>query len=158
MAWNYLRESGCEHGTEMIRQGIQKYNAKNGVLHYHETVTLFFVRLIDMAIAEYPSAVDFASFLRAYPALEKADILHAFYSEAALKDPLAKQQYVCIACDAVCLTGVLRSACVAIALARWLSGGQLPIFNQCRRPQPVSSSCTQRDRADPRHRHRRQPK
>ncbi len=93
MAWNYLREHGRDAGSVLIRQGIQRYNEKNKDLvrgGYHETMTLFFVHVIDLAVRATPDVADFSDFLARFPALADRKLIEQYYSRDRLRAPAAK--------------------------------------------------------------------
>lgn len=58
--WYLVRHEKAE-ATELIRQNIQKYNRAHGILTtkesgYHETITLFFIRVVSKYLSEAGSA------------------------------------------------------------------------------------------------------
>ena len=58
MAWLYLRQFGYEIGSAKVKEGIKRFAAaKNATTLYHETITEFWIRLVQHVIENHP-AVD----------------------------------------------------------------------------------------------------
>jgi hypothetical protein len=85
MAWLYLRGEDFEDGSGKIRAAIQGLAAAKGAQDkYHETITLFWARLVDYAIALTPEIGDFDSFIAAHEHLLNPRLLTLHYSAALL--------------------------------------------------------------------------
>ncbi len=66
VATHYLTRSGGEEGVEVIRAGIQRYNASQGIEQtptsgYHDTLTIFLARGIAAFLATLPADLDVAA-------------------------------------------------------------------------------------------------
>ncbi|KAJ3040070.1 hypothetical protein HDV00_011519 [Rhizophlyctis rosea] len=115
MAWIYLQSEGTiEKAHQRVKEGILNYNKANGhrVTHlYNETITKFFLHLINLALNEdrtsssQPStskkdAEDdddddvFVSFLAKYPFLEDRKLMYRFYSREVLHSEDAAERWV----------------------------------------------------------------
>jgi|SRR5579859_7589083 len=85
MAWLYLRTNNWEAGQVHIREGIQRFAAALGASRkYHETITLFWVRIVKHAIDHAPEINDFSAFIEKFPFLLDTKIITAHYSSALL--------------------------------------------------------------------------
>ena len=110
LAYLYLAREGIEIAGTKLRDGIRAYNAANGIADsptsgYHETVTQFWLRVIDATIREYgtlPTADEFFDF---HPQLSQKKNHRLFYSPGLFMSPLAKREFV-----APDLTALPRSA------------------------------------------------
>ena len=91
MAWLYLREHGWSEGIIKIRATIQHYAAAHGARRkYHETITLFWARLVANANAQTPDAADFQEFIAQHPELLDGNLLSKFYSKERLQSEEAR--------------------------------------------------------------------
>jgi hypothetical protein len=70
LAWLAVRRHGGKVAEEVVTAGIRRFADHNshGPL-YHDTMTRFWVRLVDHAVSDRPEIVDFDEFLAAYPLL-----------------------------------------------------------------------------------------
>src|SRR6185295_2372385 len=81
MAWLYLRTEGWEKGQERIQRGIRDFANALGATHkYHETITLFWARLVQHAINAQPEIDDFETFIAHFPILLDKKAISAHYS------------------------------------------------------------------------------
>lgn len=95
MAWLYLREHGLEGGTERIRTGIQHFAAVKGAAgKYHETITVFWARMVDHALHTLPMTDDYDSFISQHPHLLDTHIIERYYSDALLWSEQSRQEWV----------------------------------------------------------------
>jgi hypothetical protein len=95
MAWLYLRADGLELGHQHIERGIQEFAAALGATHkYHQTITLFWARLVQHAIDCQPDIDDFDAFLGKYPFLLNGRLIAAHYSTALLQSDEARSGWV----------------------------------------------------------------
>ena len=97
----YLRSYLFEDALEMLTRGIKALNAANKVDEgprsgYNQTITVAFLRLIDLTIrtreSGYPSTSE--EFCRRNPQLMCPQILRLFYSPLALENPMTKTMFV----------------------------------------------------------------
>ena len=95
MAWLYLRAYGWDEGITHIRSGIQTFAARLGATgKYHETITLFWARVVHHMITEQPQIDNFEVFLAAFPQILDSHLIQQHYSADVLRSPLARQQWV----------------------------------------------------------------
>lgn len=75
LAWNIIREHGLDQGLSILAQGIKEFTEEQGTANqYHETLTMFWGRIIDHAIQERPDVQRFEEFLNAFPFLLEKDL------------------------------------------------------------------------------------
>jgi hypothetical protein len=85
MAWLILRADGFDKGCDHIRAGVQNLaRAKGAPGLYHETITLFWIYLVQHAISLTPEIDTFAAFIAAYPHLLDSGLLKQHYSPALI--------------------------------------------------------------------------
>jgi len=95
IAWLYLRAEGLEQGTVKIREGIQRLAASLGAHNkYHETITVFWARVVYQAIVQTPEVDDFHAFLDQHPHLLDQQLIGQYFSPARLGLPLARQEWL----------------------------------------------------------------
>eukprot|EP00731_Ephydatia_muelleri_P028436 Em0020g80a len=98
MAWNYLVEHGKQEAMPLIKYGIQKYTEQNkGKIKnvYNDTVTVFFIHMIDWAIQQFQGRPHtFEEFLQANPQLSDSKLIYKYYSEHALGSDQAKKRWI----------------------------------------------------------------
>lgn len=95
MAWLYLREYGWGEGIMRIRSGIQIFAARLGATtKYHETITVFWARLVQHMINEQPQLETFDDFLAHFPQILDSRLIQQHYSSDLLKSTLARAQWV----------------------------------------------------------------
>ena len=86
MAWIYLRAYGFELGSEKIRAGLRHLSEAHGVPgKYHETISLFWVHLVQHAITLTPEIDNFEAFIAQHDHLLDGGLLKRHYSAALLK-------------------------------------------------------------------------
>ena len=86
MAWLVLRADGFERGSAKIRAGLRHLTAAHGAPgKYHETITLFWILLIQHAITLTPDMDDFDAFLAQHDHLGDTGLLKRHYSAELLK-------------------------------------------------------------------------
>ena len=99
LAYLYLTRYGFEAALAKLRNGIRAYNAANNVPDhptsgYHETMTQFWLRIIEVTIQQYgplPSADEFFDF---HPQLSQKKNHRLFYSPGLFMSPEAKLKFV----------------------------------------------------------------
>ena len=112
MAYIYLREFGSKQlAFPKIKDGIIRYNLANAkfVEHgYNETITTFFVHVMELAMnntnldakseddcsAATTCDEEFIEFLETFPMLQDKILLQTYYSSEILSSDLAKRQFV----------------------------------------------------------------
>ena len=95
MAWLYLRAYGWDEGMIYIRDGIQNFAARLGATQkYHETITVFWARLVHHMITDQPPIDTFDDFLLHFPQILDSRLIEHHYSAELLRSPLARQQWV----------------------------------------------------------------
>jgi len=95
MAWLYLRAYDWDEGVSHIRSGIQQFAARLGATQkYHETMTVFWARVVQHMITEQPDIDTFDDFLKTFPPILDSHLIERHYSADLLRSPLARQQWV----------------------------------------------------------------
>ncbi len=95
MAWLYLRAYGWDEGVIHIRSGIQQFAAHLGAINkYHETITLFWARVVHHMITDQPHIDTFDKFLTTYPQILDSHLIEHHYSADVLRSPVARQQWI----------------------------------------------------------------
>jgi hypothetical protein len=95
MAWLYLRRDGFEIGSARIQHGIQAFAAAHGAHRkYHQTITEFWMRLVQHAIDCHPEISDFEAFLALCPFLLNGKIIASHYSPSMLHSEEARQHWI----------------------------------------------------------------
>ena len=81
MAWVYLRANAWDIAVKKITDGIRRFAAANGADgKYHETITIFWARLVRYAISCAPEVADFEAFIERNPHLLDDGLLKQHYS------------------------------------------------------------------------------
>jgi len=95
LAWIYIRKYGCDVAEQRMRQSIQSFARSLGAAHkYHETITFFWVRLVDVDIRSSCPRETFADFVDAHPWLFEKDLVLEFYSRELLMSDAARRAWV----------------------------------------------------------------
>jgi hypothetical protein len=95
MAWLYLRADGWEVAIQKITDGIRRFAAANGADgKYHETITVFWARLVDYAISCAPEIADFEVFIERYPHLLDGTLLKRHYSADVIRSEAARREWI----------------------------------------------------------------
>lgn len=95
LAYLYLRQGTFEQAADRLRAGLKAYIAAHGIVDtptqgYHETLTLAWLRLVEMILAEYGPEESGEAFCDAHPELSQTKTLRLFYSKDLLTSPRAK--------------------------------------------------------------------
>jgi hypothetical protein len=94
MAWLYLSQYGWDEGIARIRDGIQRFaTAHNATQKYHETITLFWSRLVHYAISQ-STATNFEQFINSYPHLLDSTLHTRHYSREVIQSDAARHGWV----------------------------------------------------------------
>jgi len=90
----YVRQFPYEAASEKMRNGIQKLAAAYGKSGYHETITLFWLKLVsDFVAAQEAGALhDLAN--RLVEALDDKELIKKYYSEELISSAGAKSGWV----------------------------------------------------------------
>ncbi|MGV3663186.1 MAG: hypothetical protein ACO1TE_23645 [Prosthecobacter sp.] len=99
LAYLYLTRHGFDAALAKLRAGIQAYNAANNVPDepmrgYHETVTQFWLRIVDMTVQQYGSLPTADEFFDFHPQLSQKKNHRLFYSPGLFTSPEAKRGFV----------------------------------------------------------------
>jgi hypothetical protein len=95
MEWLYLRAYGWDDGLIHIRSGIQQFAARLGATtKYHETITVFWARVVQHMMDDQPHIDSFDGFLASFPQILDSHLISHHYSAELLRSPLARQQWV----------------------------------------------------------------
>jgi hypothetical protein len=95
LAWIYLRNYGCDVAEQRMRQSIQSFARRLGATHkYHETITIFWMRLLDVAIRLSSRSENFEDFIEAHAWLLEKDVVLEFYSRELLTSDTARRAWV----------------------------------------------------------------
>jgi len=94
MAWLYLRANDLETSQAHIRDGIQRFAEALGASRkYHETITLFWARVVQHAIDHAPGIDDFDTFVERFPFLLNSKAIAAHYSSELLGSENARRAW-----------------------------------------------------------------
>ncbi len=99
LAYLYLIRHGFDAALLKLREGIRAYNAANNLSDeptsgYHETITQFWLRIVEMTVQQYgqlPTADEFFDF---HPQLSQKKNHRLFYSPGLFMSPQAKREFV----------------------------------------------------------------
>lgn len=70
LAWLVLRRHGLEEALPLLSRGIRQYaNSKGASGTYNETLTQFWIRIVNHAIQTNPSDQEFEQFIETFPSL-----------------------------------------------------------------------------------------
>jgi hypothetical protein len=95
LAWIYIRNYGSDVAEQRMRQSIQSFARNSGAAHkYHETITIFWMRLVDVAIRMSARSENFWDFVDAHAWLLDKDVVLEFYSRDLLMSDGARQAWV----------------------------------------------------------------
>ena len=99
LAYLYLVRYGFETAGEKLRNGIRAYNSANKIPDlptsgYHETITLFWLRIIQTTVQEYGQLVTADEFFDFHPQLSQKKNHRLFYSPGLFMSPQAKREFV----------------------------------------------------------------
>jgi len=94
MAWLYLRQFGYEIGSAKVKEGIKRFAAaKNATTLYHETITEFWIRLVQHVIENHP-AETFEEFFASFPPLQDTKSIFLHYTKDFLMGANARIKWV----------------------------------------------------------------
>jgi hypothetical protein len=95
VAWLYLKSSDASRAAERMSAGIRRFANHHGATQkYHHTLTLFWMRLVAVALVETPPDSTFEEFLTANPELGDKNLFAKYFSETLLQTPAARESWV----------------------------------------------------------------
>lgn len=95
LAWLLLRAEGWDVGATKICAGLQHFvHMHHAPGKYHETITLFWARVIYHAIMVTPEIAEFTAFVERHPFLFDGKLINQHYSSALLQCSTARQSWV----------------------------------------------------------------
>jgi hypothetical protein len=99
LAYLYLSRFGFDAASRKLRDGIRAYNAAHNVPDeptrgYHETLTLFWLKIIQTTLQEYGPRATADEFFDFHPQLSEKKIHRLFYSSELFMSSLAKKEFV----------------------------------------------------------------
>jgi hypothetical protein len=91
LAWLYLRRDGPETGAEEVVDGIRHFATAHGAAdRFHETLTRFWVHLVQHMVEAFPSVDRFDNLVAHYPPLADKTIVYRHYRPETLASPAAR--------------------------------------------------------------------
>jgi len=95
VAWLYLQSSDATWASERMTAGIRRFANHHGATQkYHHSLTLFWMRLVAVALIEMPYGCTFEEFLATHPELSHKSLLDKYYSKELLQSPTAREGWV----------------------------------------------------------------
>ena len=95
LAWIYLRQYDYTVAEERMRRGIHGFACHLGASHkYHATITIAWMRLVNIAVQLSSRIDDFGDFVHAHSWLLSKDAVFEFYSRALLMSDSARASWV----------------------------------------------------------------
>jgi hypothetical protein len=94
LTWLMLRRLGSEAGGEAVAAGIRRFAAAHGhVSRYHETMTRFWIRLVDHSMRVRPAA-SFEELLQAFPMLLDKSLPFRHWTRERMMSEAARRDFV----------------------------------------------------------------
>jgi hypothetical protein len=95
VAWLYLKSSDATRAAERMAASIRRFANHHGATQkYHHTLTLFWMRLVAVALVETPDGLAFDEFLGAHPELRDKGLVAKFYSQELVQTSAAREGWV----------------------------------------------------------------
>lgn len=95
LAWILTRRLGADEAARAISAGIQRFAARHGhAAKYHETMTLFWARIVAHLVQSRPDIADFDTFLAAFPLLLDKDLPYRHWRRETMFTPAARARWV----------------------------------------------------------------
>lgn len=95
VAWLYLKSSDATRAAERMSAGIRRFANHHGATQkYHHTLTLFWMRLVAVALVETPDGLAFEEVLAAHPELRDKTLISKYYSQELLQTSAAREGWV----------------------------------------------------------------
>jgi hypothetical protein len=95
LAWLLARRLGFEEARVAIAEGIRRFAASHGHTEkYHETMTQFWIRIVDHASKQRPDIDDFDEFLATFPHLTDKLLPLRHWQRETMFSPEARTAWV----------------------------------------------------------------
>lgn len=95
VAWLYLKSSDATRAAERMSTGIRRFANHHGATQkYHHTLTLFWMRLVAVAMVETPESGSFEEFFAANPELGDKNLVAKYYSQDPLQSAGAREGWI----------------------------------------------------------------
>ena len=95
VGWLYLKSSDATRAAERMSTGIRRFANHHGATQkYHHTLTLFWMRLVAVAMVETPEGCSFEEFFAANPKLGDKNLVAKYYSQDPLQSAAAREGWV----------------------------------------------------------------
>lgn len=95
LTWLVLSRHGRERGSQMLTHGIRNFASAHGqASRYHETMTQFWIRLVDHVRTSQPQLDSFDGFLTAFPAALDKNLPFRHWTRDVMMSPDARATWV----------------------------------------------------------------
>jgi hypothetical protein len=95
LAWLLCRQIGGEAASAAIGDGIRGFAAAHGqAAKYHDSITRFWVRVVNHMARSRPEIEDFDAFLAAFPLLLDKDLPYRHWRRETLAGAAARADWV----------------------------------------------------------------
>jgi hypothetical protein len=95
LAWLVLRRHGLEETLPLLSNGIRNYAfSKGATTKYNETLTQFWIRLMNHAIQTKDSPGEFDQLLNAFPILQNKQVPFQHWRPETLNSDVARSNWV----------------------------------------------------------------
>ncbi|HEY7781408.1 MAG TPA: hypothetical protein VIC85_14465 [Ktedonobacterales bacterium] len=95
LAWCLTRRHGVDDATTIITAGIRDFATQHGqAAKYHETLTRFWVRIVNHLARTRPDLTTFDAYLAAFPQLLDEDLPYRHWHRATMDSPAARAEWV----------------------------------------------------------------
>ena len=95
VAWLYLKSSDATRAAERMSTGIRRFANHHGATQkYHHTLTLFWMRLVAVAMVETEEGSTFEEFFAGNPELGDKKLIAGYYSRDLLESAGAREGWV----------------------------------------------------------------
>ena len=95
VAWLYLKSSDATRAAERMAAGIRRFANHHGATQkYHHTLTLFWMRLVAVALVGTPDEPAFEEFLAVHPELRDKNLIAKYYSKELLQTSAAREGWI----------------------------------------------------------------
>jgi hypothetical protein len=95
LAWLVLRRHSLEEALPLLSGGIRQYASSKGASGtYNETLTRFWIRIVNHAIQTNPSAPEFEQFINTFPILLDKQLPLNHWRREALSSDRARSDWL----------------------------------------------------------------
>jgi CDP-diacylglycerol--glycerol-3-phosphate 3-phosphatidyltransferase len=95
LAWKLTRELGETAAAQAVTNGIREFATRHGqAAKYHQTMTLFWVRIVGHMASARPDIAEFAAFLAAFPRLLDKDLPYRHWRRETMGSAAARAEWV----------------------------------------------------------------